>query len=138
MENKTRKINYSREEIVRLLEEMCVEKDILMSSFSMNRSTKKKKDATWCKIAASVSAIGIAVRTAKEIKEKWFDVKKDFLKRHRNEKGTGGGPEVPTKPYDGLIMEIIGEKSATVEGIDGESNLSIIYSSCVIVQFQVM
>jgi len=35
-------------------------------------------------------------------------------------------------------MQIIGKNSATVEGIDGKSNLSIIYSSCVIVQSQVM
>ena len=63
-----------------------------MSSFPMNRSTKKKKNETWSKIAESVNSIGIAVRTANEVKEKWFDVKKNFIKRQREEKGTGEGP----------------------------------------------
>eukprot|EP00745_Piridium_sociabile_P037869 TRINITY_DN69115_c0_g2_i3.p1 TRINITY_DN69115_c0_g2~~TRINITY_DN69115_c0_g2_i3.p1 ORF type:complete len:129 (+),score=25.29 TRINITY_DN69115_c0_g2_i3:363-749(+) len=121
MENskRTRKPNFSADEIRVFLEEMQIERALLFSSFNPSVTNPQKTD-TWKKMAEKVKACGVAVRTVQELKDKWRSMKGAVLNKKRDERKTGGGPPPPPVPYEDIILDIIGADSNLFEGIGGE------------------
>ena len=56
-----------------------------------------------------VTAVGVCERTPQEIREKWSDVKIDYIKRNSDAKKTGGGKAAPSKIYDQTVERILGK-----------------------------
>ncbi|ESP02120.1 hypothetical protein LOTGIDRAFT_68608, partial [Lottia gigantea] len=70
-----KKTNFSKEE--ELLIQREVEKHYgLLSSKQSNFVTNEKKKRVWDNIASKVSSLGVALRTTKEVKDKWNNCKK--------------------------------------------------------------
>lgn len=100
-------------------------KQVLNTKFS-NVVTLKKKKAIWDRITAAVNSENVDQRTVIEVKHKWKDLltraKKD--KSNRKYPKTGGGPKPEECIYTDIIIDIIGENSATLIGIVDESNIN--------------
>lgn len=92
---RTRGKNFDTTEI-QLLTDL-VEKNIetINSKFS-NTLTNDKKKKVWENITEQVNAMGIASRTVKEVKTKWFNMhqaaKKEYCDNKLYRRQTGGGP----------------------------------------------
>lgn len=97
---KGRKQNFSASEIAVLTEKVEENLSIIQSKLT-NSVTNQKKNEAWQKIADAVNAVGVANRTAAEIREKWKNLhsqgKKEFTVLSKEQKKTGGGP-VPKMP----------------------------------------
>ena len=93
--SKVRKQNFSASEIAVLTEK--VEENLsLIQSKLTNSVTNQKKIDMWKKIANAVNAVGVAMRTTTEVREKWRNLhsqaKKEFSELAKEQKKTGGGP----------------------------------------------
>ena len=92
---KSRKQNFSASEIAVLTEKVEENLSVLQSKLT-NSVTNQKKNATWKKIADAVNAVGVAMRTVAEVREKWKNLhaqaKKEFTQLSKEQKQTGGGP----------------------------------------------
>ena len=92
---KGRKQNFSASEIAALTEKVEENLSIIQSKLT-NSVTNQKKNEAWQKIADAVNAVGVANRTAAEIREKWKNLhsqaKKEFTVLSKEQKKTGGGP----------------------------------------------
>ena len=84
---------------------------------------KPKKNLVWEDIAAAVNAVGVALRTTQEIKDKRKNLqsaaKKEFSGFRKEQKKTGGGPARP-KPSEATlkIIEIFSE-TPSFTGLQG-------------------
>lgn len=113
MAKRPRKANFTAGETAVLLAEYGVEKDVLQSSFNSVITAQKKK-GIWNTIAGKVSACGVAVRTAAEVRDKWRNLKTEVLKRKSSKKKTGGGPPSVDGPFDDLVLDILGTETAII------------------------
>lgn len=77
----------------------------------------------WRKIAEAVNAIGVAMRTTAEVREKWRNLqsqaKKEFSELSKEQKKTGGGP-APKMP-SALTAEVIDifKETPSFTGLEG-------------------
>ena len=77
----------------------------------------------WRKIAEAVNAIGVAMRTTAEGREKWRNLqsqaKKEFSELSKEQKKTGGGP-APKMP-SALTAEVIDifKETPSFTGLEG-------------------
>ena len=77
----------------------------------------------WRKIAEAVNAIGVAMRTTAEVREKWRNLqsqaKKEFSELSKEQKKTGGGlaPKMPSA----LTAEVIDifKETPSFTGLEG-------------------
>ena len=117
---RNRKKNFTHDEIMILLEGYKENQCILESKFNSIVTNRKKNDA-WTKILNKINAKGCQEREIKEIKKKWSDLKTQAVEDYPRTKNfpTGGGPRPEPGPYSTIIIDIIGEDSATVSGISG-------------------
>ena len=67
---KARKQNFSASEIAVLTEKVEESLSLIQSKFT-NNVTNQKKNEMWKKIAEAVNAVGVAMRTTAEVREKW-------------------------------------------------------------------
>ena len=67
---KARKQNFSASEIAVLTERVEENLSLIQSKFT-NSVTNQKKIEMWKKIANAVNAVGVAMRTTAEVREKW-------------------------------------------------------------------
>ncbi|XP_025091604.1 uncharacterized protein LOC112562532 isoform X2 [Pomacea canaliculata] len=116
---KQRRANWTSREIWMLLEEVKLERECIMCP-QTNETSNKKKAVTWQKIADRLTATcGVDIRTAQNVREKWGFLKSDAQSRRHKQKTLGGGA-VKESEYDNMILEIIGEDSALIDGINAE------------------
>ena len=64
---RTKKPNFSDSETGKLLQEMCMERDVLTAKFQ-NAVTLKKKERAWEGIAERVNVVGCNNRTVAQVK----------------------------------------------------------------------
>ena len=64
------KTNWSDSEITVLTENVEENLDLIPSKFS-NNVTNAKKNTAWLEITEAVNAVGVAYRTAQEVRNKW-------------------------------------------------------------------
>ena len=78
---KARKQNFSPSEIAVLTEKVEENLSVIQSKFT-NSVTNQIKNETWKKIADTVNAVGVTMRTTAEVREKWRNLhsqaKKEF------------------------------------------------------------
>ena len=119
---KSRKPNFTASEISVLTEKYEGNMEILQSKFT-NSVTNAKKNLVWEDIASAVNAVGVALRTTQEIKDKWKNIqstaKKEFSGFRKEQKKTGGGPAPPNPSEATLkIIEMIC-KTPSFTGLQG-------------------
>jgi len=120
--HKARKQNFSTSEIA-LLTEKVEENLSLIQSKLTNNVTNQKKNEMWKKIADSVNAVGVAMRTTAEVCEKWRNLhsqaKKEFSELTKEQKKTGGGP-APKMP-SALTAKVIDifKETPSFTGLEG-------------------
>ena len=107
-QRKARKANFTSSELAVLTEEVEQNISILKSKFTDN-VTNAKKNNIWAEITAAVNAVGVAKRTAQEVRDKWKNVtsaaKKEFSDFGKETRRTGGGPA--PKPPSAATAKII-------------------------------
>ena len=110
-QKRPRKTNWSDSEITVLTEKVEENLDLIRSKFS-NNVTNAKKNTAWLEITEAVNAVGVAYRTAQEVRDKWKNLtstaKKEFSDFGKEQRKTGGGP-APKKPSNATakIIEIL-------------------------------
>ena len=109
-----RKPNFSHEEVLKLLDGVATNREMLMNKLS-SEVTNKKKSAVWRFISTSVSACGVAQRTMEEVREKWGGLKKKYIGEQASMMKTGGGPAGPPNPYSDL-----GRDTELIQGVNGK------------------
>ena len=116
-----RKNNFSDTELNVLFNKYAASGSLLMGKFSATL-THKRKNGIWTDIAEAVSACGFALRSSLDVRKKWSDIKRGCIKVAADIKRpkTGGGPAVPPPWYFETVMDIVGDGSAIVSGIDGK------------------
>ena len=124
-EVKTRKKNFSVEErnlLVNLVKENTT---TLFGKFGSQLSNADRKSC-WAKIAVSVSALGVDVRTADEVSVKYKNIKSETkaklqrFKRAQNQ--TGGGSPPRQEDFMGSAESVVAETytgSPAFEGLNG-------------------
>ena len=124
-----KKPNFSQAE--ELVIQSQVEKNYhIINSKQTNTVTNKKKAQIWQAIAEKTTALGVAVRTPKEVKDKWCNTKKAakrvFAENKKETSKTGGGP--PPKPISTAVQNVINmcRDSSSFKGIGGIETTIII------------
>ena len=121
-QRKKRKLNFILTEIDLLTSKVQKNLDVLQSKLT-NAITNQKKNKIWDNINNEINAIGVANRTASEIKEKCKNLtssaKKTFAHVNRQMRKTGGGPppKEPTAVQERIIK--IFEDTPLFTGLDG-------------------
>jgi hypothetical protein len=96
---KARKPNYRMEELEVLVEDVAVNKQLLLRKFSDTTNERKKK--VWKNISAKMSAVGDTKRCSDDVRKKWQDwssqVKGKKCRLVRSYRATEGGPEEAPK-----------------------------------------
>ena len=119
---KARKQNFSTSEIAVLTEKVEENLSLIQSKFT-NSVTNQKKNEMWKKIAEAVNAVGVAMRTTAEVREKWRNLhsqaKKEFSELAKEQKKTGGGP-APKMPsaFTAKVIDIFKETPSFI-GLEG-------------------
>eukprot|EP00745_Piridium_sociabile_P026658 TRINITY_DN42576_c0_g1_i5.p1 TRINITY_DN42576_c0_g1~~TRINITY_DN42576_c0_g1_i5.p1 ORF type:complete len:172 (+),score=24.45 TRINITY_DN42576_c0_g1_i5:323-838(+) len=121
-ERKKRVVNFSDGELRVLLEHVKEHNYMLFAALDGTAVTAKKKTKCWEIVTAHVNARGVATRTTKQIKKKWFDVKSQALKIRSKAKNppTGGGAQEDEPWYVDVVLDINGENSCLLDGIKGK------------------
>lgn len=124
-----RKPNFSDREVTVLLELYQQHCHLLQSKFS-SVVTQKRKTGIWEDIATGVSACGVAARAAGDVRKKWIDIKRAALKANSASKRpqTGGGPPPPRPWFVDNVLDVLGEETSLVDGIEGRNTTSVILS----------
>ena len=121
-QRKKRKLNFILTEIDLLTSKVQENLDVLQSKLT-NAITNQRKNKIWDNINNEINAIGVANRTASEIKEKCKNLtsfaKKTFANVNRQMRKTGGGPppKEPTAVQERIIK--IFEDTPLFTGLDG-------------------
>ena len=95
---------------------------LIQSKFT-NSVTNQKKRLNVEKIADAVNAVGVAMRTTAEVREKWRNLhsqaKKEFSELAKEQKKTGGGP-APKMPlaFTAKVIDIFKETPSFI-GLEG-------------------
>ena len=97
---KTRKPNYRMEELEVLVEDVAVNKQLLLGKIS-DTTTNERKKKVWKNISAKMSAVGDTKRCSDDVRKKWQDwssqVKGKKCRLVRSYRATEGGPEEAPK-----------------------------------------
>ena len=121
-QKRPRKTNWSDSEITVLTEKVEENLDLIRSKFS-NNVTNAKKNTAWLEITEAVNAVGVAYRTAQEVRDKWKNLtstaKKELSDFGKEQRKTGGGP-APKKPSNATakVIEIFKE-TPSFTGLSG-------------------
>ncbi|XP_046569820.1 t-SNARE domain-containing protein 1-like isoform X2 [Haliotis rubra] len=120
-EKKARKVNWTRNEMDCLVDEVEKHKSILFSSFS-SVVTNSKKQQIWKDISNRVSACGSSIRSSEDVKKKWTTLKSDTRRKAGSLKKaifqTGGGPSPsPLSDFEYKVVSLI--PSAQINGCTG-------------------
>ena len=120
-QKRARKANWTSDEVTTFLAELQLIGAKLFGANTPQNITKIKA-TLWQRMAHTISALGVAVRTASELKLKWKGFKKDVIDKDSEVRKTGGGSiKAQFIPYEETIRAIIGEGSALFTGIEGMS-----------------
>ena len=121
-QKKSRKSNFSETQLRTLVSMYAENKQLLLSKQS-STVTNDKKAAVWQKIADAVNATSNVRRTVENCRKKWFDVKAKAIKfaNDRKRPKTGGGPPPEEPWFVTYVLDIIGEESALIDGIEGNN-----------------
>ena len=116
-----RKSNFNNVEIEIMLDMLFKNSKTITSKFSPS-ITQRTKNAVWSDIAQAVSACGYAVRTASDIKKKWADLKRIGIHSaaEATHPKTGGGPKPPRPWFVDTVLDVLGEGTSLITGIEGE------------------
>ena len=122
--------NFDTREIQLLTELVEKNIEIINSKFS-NSVTNEKKKKIWENITIQINALGVANRTAKEIKTKWINMhqtaKKEYSEDKLYRRQTGGGP--CPKPVSSISERIVDlfKGSPSFDGLSGFETQSGMY-----------
>ena len=121
-----RKANFSDAEVTLLLELYQQNIHLLQSKFS-SVVTQKKKAVAWQSIATAMSACGVAARSAADVRKKWIDLKRVALKANSASKQpkTGGGPPPPRPWFVDNVLNVLGDNTSLVDGIEGRNTTAV-------------
>ena len=117
-----RQINYTKDEVEILINEVQKRKKILFSSLT-NSITNQVKEKEWQEVASRVSSVGPVVRTAAQVRNKWSDfasrTKKKNSAFNRAARVTGGGvnPMPRINEEESKVLSVLGP--IAVDGIQG-------------------
>lgn len=116
----TRKGNFSESELRTLVSQFAQNKTLLQAKHS-STVTNQKKAKVWGSITAALNATGTVPRTADNVKKKWLELKRNGVafSSARKRPKTGGGPPPEEPWYVEYVLDIVGEKSAILAGIEG-------------------
>ena len=123
MDNKrARKPNFSSAECTLILKLAEENLETIREKFSSTISNKRKH-AVWENISLKVNALGVAKRSATDVKEKWRAMRNEARKemsRDKNslEKTGGGKPSGTPKATSQRIIELFGDEPS-FSGIHG-------------------
>ena len=113
-----RQPNFSTDEMEALTASVSKHNKVLFGRLGGVMSTVSK-EATWKEVAKDVSAVGVVVRSAAEVKKKWVCLKSASKAKavalKKEGKQTGGGPKT---------VPDLSELETTVVGLIGESAVS--------------
>ena len=122
-----RDVNFSDAELRVLLDLIKDHHNVLsvgtLDGTAVTAKRKKKKELKiWELITSSVNARGSGTRTVKQVKKKWFDLKSQALKIKSNAKNppTGGGAREDEPWFVDVVLDINGENSCLLQGIQGK------------------
>jgi hypothetical protein len=68
-----------------------------------------RKPAVWQNICEKINALGVAKRSATDIKEKWRTMRNEVRKDMSREKTGGGKAPAPVKPTNQRILSLWGD-----------------------------
>ena len=121
MLKRERKQNFNDPEVSTLIENYATHKLTILAKFSAT-TTNKSKLAAWQKIATAVSACGFATRTVEDIKKKWSDLKRAAIScgAEARQPRTGGGPPPHRLWFVDSVLDVLGDATALISGIDGK------------------
>ena len=119
---KRKKKNFSDSE-VNVLQNLVEQNYKVLSEKVNNNTTNKSKQEIWKQITDQVNALGVEIRTPKEIKDKWANTKKEakkvFCAQKKEICKTGGGP-APQKLSLSVSRTIdLCKDTAAFQGISG-------------------
>ncbi len=119
---RARKPNFSSAECALILQLAEENIETIREKFS-STITNKRKHAVWQNICERVNALGVAKRSAIDVKEKWRAMRNEACKDMSKEKNslgkTGGGkPPAPPKATSQRIIELFGDEPG-FSGIQG-------------------
>ena len=120
-EKRERKTNFNYHELRVILDLFKTNASIVNGKFAPS-VTQKGKNKIWNSIAVATSACGYAARSPHEVKKKWSDMKRTSIKIASEMKHpkTGGGSATFRPWYVDTVLDILGEETALVHGIDGK------------------
>ena len=119
---RARKPNYSSAECALILQLAEENIETIREKFS-STVTNKRKHAVWQDICERVNALGVAKRSAIDVKEKWRAMRnkerKDMGKEKNSLGKTGGGkPPAPPKATSQRIIKLFGDEPGIQGGIE--------------------
>ena len=136
---RNRKPNFSVAEEEMLQHEVGKHFEILNRKFS-NTTTNHQKKAIWARITDKINALGFAIRTASEVRDKWRNITskaKSVLTIHRAElQKTGGGPapKAPSSQLESVIA--LYQNSASFKGIDSGLETDVLQTGIFLLFFK--
>ena len=97
------------------------ENKTLLQSKHSRTVTNQKKAKVWGNITTALNATGTVPRTVDNVKKKWLELKRNGVafSSARKRPKTGGGPPPEEPWYVEYVLDIVGEKSAILAGIEG-------------------
>ena len=139
LNKRVRKPNFSSTECTLILQLAEENLDIIREKFS-STVTNKRKQAVWESICVKVNALGVAKRSATDVKEKWRAMRNEVRKEMSREKNslgkTGGGkPPEPPKAISKRIIDIFGDEPSFSGIQDGIESGEYCHRYCAIFHF---
>ena len=118
-----RKANFSDVE-VRVLLDVYRQHQVRLNAKFSSVITHRLKTSLWLEVALAVSACGHSTRSVTDVRKKWTDLKRAALKASGEAKRpkTGGGPKVEPPWFTETVLDVLGDDTTLVNGIDGEHN----------------
>ena len=117
-QRRPRKKNFSHEEVIILISKYKDNKSVLKSKFN-TFTTNKRKQQTWEEITDAVNGQGVAFREVKDVRKKWSDLKMQAAEDLPKCVPTGGGAKEDIGPYSSLVLDVLGEDSPCLLGVEG-------------------
>ena len=114
---RARKPNFSSAECALILQLAEENIETIREKFS-STITNKRKHAVWQNICERVNALGVAKRSAIDVKETWRAMRNEARKDMSREKTGGGKPPAPPKATSQRIIELFGDEPG-FSGIQG-------------------
>ena len=100
-----KKPNFTDAETVAMLEEISIEKTLLLSHL-MSSVTNRNKEIIWNRITEKINMIGGYGRKVEQVKKRWKDLKSAVL-RKRHAVSRGGNVQLPEVQFEDMIETIL-------------------------------